>query len=360
MKRFPALPLLLATAILFAAPFAAKERGWPEIGGLAVGMGSGPEPGQKGGGHPPSDPQGVVTKDHGGGMDENKTRPEPAATPPREPERLAGQESEHTLGAGNRTDPGQAGPAAQSQALVTAEKQETANATRPEPDRAVSREQDRPWRSPAPAAPEPGGATRQPEQAGGKAGESIRLFRSAAFRGSFEALPKWKRVLTKAREQVRVLNSCTGQNCPPGATSWQRIMQQAKGMERMEQLKTVNAFFNKWPYRLDQDAYGASDWWATPQEFLKLSGDCEDYAITKYFALRELGFASADLRIVVLKDRIRGIGHAVLVVFAGGEAHVLDNLTSAVFPHDRYKHYTPQYSLNEEHRWSHIPLAKQP
>lgn len=187
------------------------------------------------------------------------------------------------------------------------------------------------------------------------------LFQTAAFRGNFDALPKWKRVLSKVKNEVRVLNSCQPpSSCPPGTTSWQRIIKQARGREPAEQLKMVNSFFNKWPYRLDQDVYGVSDWWATPQEFLKLSGDCEDYAITKYFALRELGFSQEDLRIVVLKDRIRGIGHAVLVVFLHGDAFVLDNITDAIFGHGKYRHYVPQYSLNEEYRWSHIPLAKQP
>jgi predicted transglutaminase-like cysteine proteinase len=188
--------------------------------------------------------------------------------------------------------------------------------------------------------------------------QPLRLFRSAAFRGNFNALPKWKRILSKVRGEIETLSSCTSaKTCPPGATSWQRIMKQARGKERMEQLKMINSFFNKWPYRLDQDAYGVSDWWATPQEFLKISGDCEDYAIIKYFALRELGFSQDELRIVVLKDRIRGIAHAVLAVFTHGDAYILNNISDAIFTHDKYRHYVPQYSLNEEHRWSHIPVA---
>lgn len=188
--------------------------------------------------------------------------------------------------------------------------------------------------------------------------QPLRLFQSAAFRGNFDALPKWKRVLSKVKGEIRTLNSCTSAKaCPPGATSWQRIMKQARGKERMEQLKMVNSFFNKWPYRLDQDAYGVSDWWATPQEFLKISGDCEDYAIIKYFALRELGFSQEELRIVVVKDRIRGIAHAVLAVFTHGDAYILNNISDALFTHGKYRHYIPQYSLNEEHRWSHIPVV---
>lgn len=211
------------------------------------------------------------------------------------------------------------------------------------------------WRQGAAGPQEP------PAQAQGATrtgGGQLRLFQSAAFRGNFNALPKWKRVLSKVKGEIQTLNNCAApKTCPPGATSWQRIMKQARGLERMEQLKMVNSFFNKWPYRLDQDAYGVSDWWATPQEFLKISGDCEDYAIIKYFALKELGFSQDDLRIVVVKDRIRGIAHAVLAVFTHGDAYILNNVSDAIFTHDKYRHYVPQYSLNEEHRWSHIPVA---
>jgi predicted transglutaminase-like cysteine proteinase len=276
----------------------------------------------------------------------NATSPAPQGTPESMPARDTGE--------GNA-------PAPPQETLVQPELEDEPgrqNATQATTHAPPAQAGTKPWRTPsAQPAKEP---ARSPGQGAGKNAETIRLFQSAAFRGNFEALPKWKRVLSKAREQVRVLGGCTGASCPPGATSWQRIMQQARGQEPMEQLKMVTAFFNKWPYRLDMDAFGTSDWWATPQEFLKLSGDCEDYAITKYFALRELGFSQDDLRIVIVRDRIRGIGHAVLAVFLHGEAFVLDNLTSSVFAHSKYMHYTPQYSLNEEYRWSHIPLAKQP
>lgn len=187
--------------------------------------------------------------------------------------------------------------------------------------------------------------------------QGVKLLGSAAFRGTFNALPQWKRVLSQAKTQIETLKSCST-NCPAGASSWKKIIHDARGQDVMTQLKMVNAFFNKWPYGLDIDIYGASDWWATPQEFLKLSGDCEDYAIIKYFALRELGFAAEDLRIVAVKDRIRGLGHAILAVFVQGDAYILDNMSNMVFPHTKYTHYVPQYSVNEEYRWSHIPIAK--
>ncbi len=98
-------------------------------------------------------------------------------------------------------------------------------------------------------------------------------------------------------------------------------------------MKTVNAYFNRWPYRLDIDVYGESEYWATPQEFLRLSGDCEDYSITKYYALKQLGVPVDRMRIVMLIDTIRGIAHAVLAVKQGDETYVLDNLSDLVLPH---------------------------
>lgn len=122
----------------------------------------------------------------------------------------------------------------------------------------------------------------------------------------------------------------------------------------MAQLKAVNKYFNQWPYRLDIERYGVTDYWAAPEEFLTLSGDCEDYSIAKYFALKQLGFNSRHMRIVVVKDRIRNVGHAVLAVYLDGTAYILDNLSNLVLPHTKYSHYIPQYSVNETNRWAHV------
>lgn len=193
------------------------------------------------------------------------------------------------------------------------------------------------------------------------AAPALKLFGSVEFRGSLDALPGWVRVTEQAQRQVEALARCDSarETCPPAAISWQQIMKMAAGRSRTEQLKAVNAFFNRWPYRLDQDVFGRSDYWATPLEFMTRSGDCEDFCIAKYYALRQLGFPAESLRIVVLRDTIRGIGHAVLVAYLHEEAYVLDNLSDLVLSHADYGHYVPQYSVNELSRWAHIrPLKR--
>lgn len=182
------------------------------------------------------------------------------------------------------------------------------------------------------------------------------LFGSHEFRSTLRALPQWTRVMTQAAGQVEEMTRCNAaaQQCSTAALSWQKILGEARGLPAMEQLKAVNAYFNRWPYRLDIDVYGEDEYWAAPEEFLRLSGDCEDYSITKYYALKALGVEESRLRIVLLTDSIRGVAHAVLAVREGDENYVLDNLTDMVLPHGRYEHYLPQYSVNEHYRWAHV------
>lgn len=182
------------------------------------------------------------------------------------------------------------------------------------------------------------------------------LFRSHEFRSTLRALPNWTRVMTVAEGQTDAFWACepSRESCSAAALSWQKAIREGIELQGMEQLKAINRYFNRWPYRLDIDVYGVSDYWATPGEFLRLSGDCEDYSITKYYALRKLGVDIADLRIVLLRDTIRNIAHAVLAVRLDGEVYILDNMSDLVLPHLMYEHYVPQYSVNEFYRWAHI------
>ncbi len=174
---------------------------------------------------------------------------------------------------------------------------------------------------------------------------------------SFSALPQWARVLKEMRSQKIAFDLClaSDQKCAtPGQKSWRQIILQARGQSRVRQLDMVNRFFNRWPYKFDQEIYGTSEYWASPQEFMRRSGDCEDYSIAKFFVLRELGFTSNELRVVILLDRIRNIGHAVLAVYTNNDILILDSLSDVILSHSKYKHYIPQYSMNEKTRWAHI------
>lgn len=116
----------------------------------------------------------------------------------------------------------------------------------------------------------------------------------------------------------------------------------------------MNNFVNSFPYKEDIDNYGVNDYWASPAEFARNGGDCEDYAIMKFFALRELGFDADKMRIVVVRDLSRQVVHAVVALGVAGKTYILDSLTDRILPDDKITWYAPQYSFNETTRWAHV------
>ncbi len=141
---------------------------------------------------------------------------------------------------------------------------------------------------------------------------------------------------------------------PPCAqVRWQHFLDSIKGLPAREMLSRVNIHFNRAPYVVDPVNWGVADYWATPIEFLRKDGDCEDYAIAKYLALRSLGFDPSAMRIVVLEDRSLGIDHAVLAVRLDGTVYILDNQTPHIVEAERIHHYRPVYSINERAWWLH-------
>ncbi|TQV81590.1 transglutaminase-like cysteine peptidase [Denitrobaculum tricleocarpae] len=184
------------------------------------------------------------------------------------------------------------------------------------------------------------------------------IFNTIEFRSkSFKALPQWRRVLDQFKRERKAFLACTNDaaNCSSEVQkSWREIILEARDLDRAAKLNAVNRYFNRWPYKLDKEVFGVNEYWASPVEFMTRSGDCEDFSIAKYFALKELGFTQEEMRIVILMDRIRNIGHAVLAIYEKNDILVLDSLSNVILSHSKYKHYLPQYSMNETTRWAHF------
>jgi predicted transglutaminase-like cysteine proteinase len=184
------------------------------------------------------------------------------------------------------------------------------------------------------------------------------LFGTAEFRAaSLDALPKWQQTLRRIDQEQATYRACArgSATCPSrAAIAWQSLVRTQRGRPPIEQLQAVNRFLNDWRYKPDDQNYGRRDYWATPLEFLRHSGDCEDYAIAKYVTLRQLGFTPDELRLVVVRDVVRDLAHAVLAVYVDGEVYILDNLTKAVLAQEQIGQYVPYYSVNETTRWAHV------
>ncbi len=206
----------------------------------------------------------------------------------------------------------------------------------------------------------PGLANAGPAPAPAEWPGNVGVFNTMTFKSALRGLPQWERVMRRSDKEIELLSTCTpgDRGCPAAAARWQKLMEELKGQPAMKQLQEVSKFFNTWPYRTDKDIYGVSDYWATPLEFVRNAGDCEDYSIVKYYALKRLGFNANNMRIVALMDRILNIGHAILAVYVDGQVYVLDNQTNGVYPDSRFRHYDPQYSVNEFFKWAHVPARR--
>lgn len=189
----------------------------------------------------------------------------------------------------------------------------------------------------------------------------IPLLGTEEFRtDNLHALPKWENVLSRIDRERHLYAKCAAglPECPSRhAVAWQALLREVRALPKIERVRKINSFLDGWRYRRDDQNYGRRDYWATPLEFLRHSGDCEDYAIAKYVSLRQVGFTPDEVRIVVVRDHLRDLAHAVVAVYIEGVVYILDNVTNRVSPQDRVTYYTPYYSVNENHRWAHVPHA---
>ena len=129
-------------------------------------------------------------------------------------------------------------------------------------------------------------------------------------------------------------------------------------MDELTLLRTVNAFFNKFPYASDMENYGMDDYWPTLADFFsRRSGDCKAYALAKYFALRALGMPDDKLRIVLLMHiPTRKANHAVLAVDTARGVFILDSHTrpiDLILPQEKFSlQFIPFFMFNEKGRWT--------
>ncbi len=132
------------------------------------------------------------------------------------------------------------------------------------------------------------------------------------------------------------------------------LMDRAEAAAEPDKLARVNDFFNSVPYDSDQSLWRQEDYWATPIEMLGIEGaDCEDYAIAKYFTLRELGVPADRLRITYVKALTLNQAHMVLAYYETPDAEpvILDNLSDRIALAGERDDLVPVYSFNGEGLW---------
>lgn len=170
--------------------------------------------------------------------------------------------------------------------------------------------------------------------------------------------PKWNGMVSRHIEQLKLpASQCDRMPYYPCLVQeWRRFLEGVQARPLTAQLESINDFGNAFPYTIDQINWALEDYWETPYEFFTVSGDCEDYAITKYYSLRALGVSADRLRIIIVQDfNLGGIIHAILGVYSGDELFILDNQIRQVVPARKIYHYKPIYGINEQGWWAYFP-----
>ncbi|TBU97396.1 hypothetical protein DNJ95_15210 [Stutzerimonas kirkiae] len=136
---------------------------------------------------------------------------------------------------------------------------------------------------------------------------------------------------------------------------WQALLRQGQAESEQATLARANLFFNRaLEFQDDRVIWRQTDYWATPIEALrKGAADCEDYAIAKYFTLRQLGIPSSKLQITYVKAIRLNQAHMVLTYYPTPSSIplVLDNLTDSILPATERTDLVPVYSFNADGMW---------
>lgn len=151
-----------------------------------------------------------------------------------------------------------------------------------------------------------------------------------------------------------------GAGALPILNGWLGMVDGLKDSKSDEKTKRTNEYINrKVVWSDDQKIWGQPDYWATPLETLgKLTGDCEDFAIIKYYTLISEGVPISKLRLVYVKAKngntptggVADQAHMVLAYYPSpdSEPMIMDNLITEIRPASRRPDLEPVFSFNSE------------
>ena len=161
-----------------------------------------------------------------------------------------------------------------------------------------------------------------------------------------------------SESQLNSISSKYGSSGKNRVEAWDSMIESSKNESLLNKIKNVNDFFNQITYKTDAAHWKQKDYWATPFEFMGTgAGDCEDYAIAKYFSLVKLGIPDDKLRItyVIYKKANSRFeqAHMVLTYYhkTGAEPVILDNINRRLELASKRDDLKPVYSFNASGLW---------
>ena len=181
------------------------------------------------------------------------------------------------------------------------------------------------------------------------AAEPFGLFTFRAPEGQLWA--KWRGVAADIAKEADVMAQCraSAEHCERSVLRFIAVIDEARGLQGRARLDAVNRAVNSAiRYTSDMEQHGVPDLWSAPlASFASGRGDCEDYAIAKYVALRQAGVAVEDVRIVLVRDTAIREDHAVLAARLDGRWFILDNRRADVLEDGASRHLMPLFAIDD-------------
>jgi predicted transglutaminase-like cysteine proteinase len=169
---------------------------------------------------------------------------------------------------------------------------------------------------------------------------------------SGELLTKWSGVEADIRSESDILARCreNSELCPSAARNFLDIVAEGRAHNGRARIGVINRAINLAISPMsDLAQWGMPDRWSAPLATLTTGrGDCEDYAIAKYVALRAAGIAADDVRLVIVRNLAVDEDHAVVAVRLDGSWIMLDNRWLALVEDVEMRRVVPLFVLDDD------------
>jgi predicted transglutaminase-like cysteine proteinase len=163
---------------------------------------------------------------------------------------------------------------------------------------------------------------------------------------------KWRKLEAELSADAQTLAKCRAdsERCAnPAAQKFLKLIEESRRLGSLAKIDRINRTINSAiRYTSDREQFGVPDLWSAPLATLRSGkGDCEDYAIAKYVALRDAGFSTNDLRLLIVRDRVAREDHMVAGVRVDGRWLMLDNRHDVMLEKKDAWHFTPLFALDQ-------------
>lgn len=186
-----------------------------------------------------------------------------------------------------------------------------------------------------------------------ESGEPFGLATVAADEGALSAT--WRKLQSEIQADERIVEQCRAapQSCAsPDAPRFIAIVDEGNGYEGLAKIGRINRAVN---LAIGAASTAVQSAWSAPLQALAAgAGDCKQYAVLKYAALRNAGFAAGDLRLVIARIKqpqnpdAKPVDHALVTLRHDAVWIVLDNRSLAMLESRQVlDQYLPLFALDD-------------